>query len=387
MRTVFANFLIALAVTAGAVAISGKTPAELSVYPDAESSIALSEGSAAGVRLHHARRIFHPLAAAAVRALTGASTIDAFVMLGVFTLFGFVFLLLAALAPEGGRGFDRFAAACVFLPFPIVLYELSFLQLPMFMFLLAAYLHAARRENWAVLAMLLFCLILTREDGMLVGIFSVLALWRRAIRAPAVLLIGATAAAQGVVWWVSRGAENLHASSYLLFSAARLPVFYLRNFFGIEHWVDTYRALPMYTHAPIALWPVPSMFWSLSSVREFGIYVWNPVNIFQTLALIFGTFGILPLMLLSLWRKRSTLSLQSAGHWSYLALGLFGLAAFLLAPGSGPPNIRYYLGAWPLFFWVLRYFGDEAAPKLLRSRPVLLAAHFAASWMLFMIFR
>jgi hypothetical protein len=127
--------------------------------------------------------------------------------------------------------------------------------------------------------------------------------------------------------------------SQLLNMAGKVPGNFAKNALGLPLWN------PLNTGSCAS--PQLQMSLHLGGMTAIGVCAWQPVHPVWTLRLALSCFGLLPLLLIYLWRTSprpiwtSDLLLRSCI--------LFGTLSFLIAPGIGSSAPRLFNYAWPLF--------------------------------------
>jgi hypothetical protein len=355
---------------------------------DAPSYIQMAEGHSDGVLQHHARRILHPWLAGRLGEVVGLDT--AFLVIGILSLVGFLWLNLDLLSSTISTPF-YVLLSIVFLPSLFRLFYELYLPTLFFIALSGVFWLLQLRRRYLLCLPVLFLMYLTRDETLLLAACWLLVLWRAGRdeirrRTKAVLTTGIIAVSilgVGTVSIVARANTNMHRMSNIVFAVTRMPLFYMSNITGFEHWVDTYRTLPYYGHEPLWAVDLPPGFRRLTSIRRFGIYRWNPADVVGTLLCLLGVFGTGPTILLRFRKGLGAAPFRSLGLRTTL---LFGLIILVCSPGFGPPNPRYYISAWPLFlFFLPRLLGGTGALTR-QSRALILFAYFLSAWIYILTF-
>jgi hypothetical protein len=323
---------------------------------DAASYIRMAEGNPDNVLLHHARRMFHPLVVGSLRWIAGTDI--AFLIVGILSLFLFLWIVLTYLHLDWRYSFP----ACfgfVFLPYLFVLFHDLYLQTLFFLALSAVFWYLILKKRYLAGVSLLFLMGLTRDETVIIAAaFIVVILLKKQkdlTTKPAWLFSGAVLLTTGfgafLTSFLTRSNTNLNKLSQLLFSVLRLPLFLFENLTGLQHWLDTYKVLPDYTHPPMFVFDLPAWFQKFSAIKQAGIYEWNLILPATLILLILSAFGTGPTILYFFWKKTKFKELR--GSLALNAMLLFGCLIFVLSPALGPPVIRYFVNAWPLFFLVM----------------------------------
>lgn|GEM_PF-2974219 len=351
---------------------------------DAGSYIRLAEGQPDGVLLHHARRMFHPWVVGNLRWIAGTDA--AFIIVGILSLIVFLWIVLAYLHKDIALPLGA-AFGFVFLPYLFILFHDLYLQTLFFLALSALFWLLILRKKYLAAVPLLFLMSLTRDEAVLIAlVFLAVLLFRRPkdmSPRSAALFSAAVVAATGLgaflTSFLTRANTNINRMSQMLFSALRLPLFLFENLTGLQHWLDTYKVLPDYTHPPMVAFDLPAWVQKFSAIRQFGFYEWNPVLPAWLVLLVLSAFGTGPTIVFCLWKRTKFRSLR--GSLALSAMLLFGALVFVISPALGPPVLRYFANAWPLFFLVM--------PALLRplwdvdraGMTKILIIYFLSGWL------
>jgi hypothetical protein len=176
---------------------------------------------------------------------------------------------------------------------------------------------------------------------------------------------------------LAAGAGNVHGLPGLLYLIAKLPVNYAHNLLGLTFFTDA----EQYCHPPLALWDLPASL-RLGHVSAIGLCPWAPENPLIWASIAATHFGVLPALLLALWRREGRRLVRDLPFWM-LAVLIYGAAMWLLVPGAGKSVLRLMGYAWPLFLLAapalaLR-FGDFSLSGRF-GHPRWLDAHLIALW-------
>jgi len=323
---------------------------------DAGSYILMAQGNPDNVLLHHARRMFHPLVVGSLRWIAGTDI--AFLIVGVLSLFLFLWIVLTYLHRDRTYSLP----ACfgfVFLPYLFILFHDLYVQTLFFLALSAVFWLLILKKRYLAGVSLLFLMGLTRDETVIIAaaFLAVILLkkQRDLTKRPAFLFSAAvlltTAGGVFLTSFLTRSNTNINKLSQFLFSVLRLPLFLFTNLTGLQHWLDTYKVLPDYTHPPMVVFDLPAWFQKFSAIKQAGIYEWNLILPATLLLLILSAFGTGPTILYFFWKKTKFKELR--GSLALNAMLLFGCLIFVLSPALGPPVLRYFVNAWPLFFLVM----------------------------------
>ena len=253
-----------------------------------------------------------------------------------------------------------YCIALIFLPYLYDLFINLYLPTLFFLALSSIFWFVLIKKHYGLSLFILLLLVLTRDEAMIITMSLVIIfllkkqkeIRRRYFSGFILGVLIVSILGLLLTTYATRSNTNLHKMSGPFFSVLRMPLFLIRNLTGFEHWVDTYRTLEPYTHEPLIRWDVPSCIRRISRIRQFGIYQWNPRNIINTFWLILSVFGTGPTIIL-FFLKRKKIKEIVESSLSYMVIFTYSCLIMILSPSLGPPGIRYYINAWPLFFLLL----------------------------------
>jgi len=352
-------FFISFILTAIVVFSQLKNFPTFKSYADSQSYILMAEGKLKGIPYYHIRRILHPYLVSRIRSFWGTDV--SFLFIGILSIFIFIFIILRQLCYI----LKDKIIYCITLGFlPFIVYDFKCLYNPhlIFITLIGIYLMLIYREKYMLSIIFLFLLFLTRDEAFFIMISFILSLLIKFYKEKnnysyyAVLIFMAILTflvSSLILMNVMKYGQNIHNLSYLYAGIIRIPLFFLRNFFGIRHWVDTYKELSFYTHPPLFYIDAPVWLKMHSRISTIGIYEFSFSDILQNWLFIFSSLGIAPFFVYYLFKKRYFNALDNSVLFNICLF--FGSISFLFATVSGPPDMRYYSHAWPLIL-VMGYF-------------------------------
>jgi len=351
---------------------------------DARSYIQMAEGHTDNVLLHHARRVFHPWVVGRLRWIAGTDI--AFLIIGVLSLFLFLWIVLTHLHKDLTYGL----AACfgfVFLPYLFILFHDLYIQTLFFLALSAIFWLLILKKKYLAGVILLFPMSLTRDETVIIvaAFLAVILLKKQKdlARTPAFLFSAAllTTTGGGAVLssLLTQGNTNINKMSQFMFSVLRLPLFFFENLTGLQHWLDTYKALPTYTHPPLVVFDMPSWSQKFSIIKQAGIYEWNLIIPAILALMLLSAFGTGPTILYFLWKKTRFRELRDSLALNVMLLS--GGLIFFLSIALGPPAIRYFVNAWPLFFLVMPVLLKNLWNSEKNEMSKILGVYFVSGWL------
>jgi hypothetical protein len=323
---------------------------------DAGSYLQMADGNPDNVLLHHARRMLHPWVVGRLRWIAGTDI--AFLIVGILSLLVFLWIVLTYLHLD--QKYSLLAClGFIFLPYLFILFHDLYIQTLFFLALSAVFWRLILKKQYLAGVILLFLMSLTRDEAVVVvlAFLAVILLkkQRDLDRKPSLIFSAAILASTGggavLTTLLTQTNTNLNRLSQLLFTVMRVPLFLFENLTGLQHWLSTYQNLPYYTHPPLWVIDLPSWIQKISVIKQAGIYEWNLILPATLILLILSAFGTGPTILYFLWKRTKFKELK--GSLALNAMLLYGGAIFVLSPALGPPVIRYFVNAWPLFFLVM----------------------------------
>lgn len=368
---------------------------QINIFPefkkvnDAQSYISMAEGHSDKALLHHARRILHPWIVGQLRSLVG--TDSAFIIIGILSLFLFLTMVLYLLCFDL-KLLPLTSVTLIFMPYLFSLFHDCYIQTLFFLSLASVYFFLLIRKKYFLSILMLAILLLTRDEALIYFIAFMILTIMKIIRDPKkaqnafyLAMTGALGIFCQVFIAIStRANTNLHHLPHFLASLLRIPLFYVRNFTGLSFWFDTYNKLPEYTHSPLWSMDAPKLVQKISVIKKMGIYEWDIMPLILTLLSMASVFGIGSLLWYYIVKKKANIkNLYSLAFGTIFFSGSF---LFLLAPGSGPAAIRYYICAWPLFFLIMPLFFVQIKQldKKLFNRLMLI--YVLSAWLVFPLF-
>jgi hypothetical protein len=351
---------------------------------DAGSYILMAEGNPDNVLLHHARRMFHPLVVGNLRWIAGTDI--AFLIVGVLSLFLFLWIVLTYLHRDRTYSLPV-CFGFVFLPYLFVLFHDLYLQTLFFLALSAVFWYLILKKRYLAGVLLLFLMSLTRDETVVIAaafLAVILLKKQRDLEKTRSLLFSAailmtTGAGAVLTSLLTRSNTNINRLSQFLFTAIRVPLFLFENLTGLQHWLDTYKVLPDYIHPPLVVFDLPAWVQKFSAIQQAGIYEWNLILPATLILLLLSAFGTGPTILYFLWKKTKFKELR--GSLALNAMLLFGCLIFVLSPALGPPVIRYFVNAWPLFFLVMPVLLKTLWTVDKSETRRILGIYFISSWL------
>lgn len=233
--------------------------------------------------------------------------------------------------------------AMVAVPFWPQLLGFAGLPDPLYTALLATLLLALEREWMRLAAVLLLPLMLARESTTLTLLCLLLAGTRRLRWTGSALAIGCAGLGMLVVRHVSAGGlpnpEGLSGGGYLI---GKMVSNSLRSL-GVVPWSNVYPEL-----CSIPTWQMGLRF---GTVRSVGVCSWTPISPLQAVWALLTSFGVLPVVLLALWRSWRP-AFRDGGLLVRFCL-LYGGISFAIAPTLGTWYARLFGYGWPLLLVAL----------------------------------
>lgn len=273
-------------------------------------------------------------------------------------------LLLRSAAPR----WILLAVLC--LPFWPQLLSYTGLPDPLYTALLALLLVALEYDRVYLAASIMLPLMLARESTSLTLICLLLVGWRRLGWGGCALAFACTAAGGLIVQQVSvLGLANPEQLSGGLYMLGKVVSNSMRTI-GLVPWSNVYPVL-----CPAPAWQMPL---SIGRVHSIGVCFADSLGPMQACWAFLTTFGVLPLLLLTLLKRRVRKQIGPASLVVRFC-GLYGGISLLLAPTLGTWYARLFAYAWPLLLVAMpRLYGKEAEEALPAGRAGLSRLRCAA---------
>jgi hypothetical protein len=367
-----ARWTAALLATLTLLAVWRFTSTHPYIDADAAHYQAMADGNPA--MKPFAFRVLEPAIARCLANLTGISTADGFLAVGLLS--GWV-LLYGVLLPMVERRQDQWLLLVLILtPFWIRNLTNYFLPDLMHAALCMVYLYLLRMRRWRLAAAILPIMFLTRESTLLIAVIAVPALWRLVGRKAGLWQLGGALAGIAASKITARHAlPNQHNLNDTLYLLGKIPWNASRNIFGITLWSNTLPVL-----APVRTWNVPHWV-PLGGIHQVGYSKFSWLYPALTLMWLLTSFGLGSLVALCLaWRTPLRRLLPPQEPYLCIA-AIYGAIMFLMSPMLGATLPRLFDYAWPLFLVYL----PAMIPRVWRGWSVstvtlLVGLHLVAAW-------
>jgi len=339
------------------------------VMADAPFYLAIARGDYSQVMQPFASRQLGALVATALVHALHWTVERGFVVEGVaslvFMLGAVYYLVLQSKAPRW------MLLAIAVVPFWGTL--LQYLVLPDLWFsaLLAGTLLLIASEQMLLASLMMFPLMLSRESTSLVLVCFLLAAWSALRwRDRIVAVVSAIAGAVVVSHLAARAQANVEHLPQSVYMLAKVPWNFLHNILGIVPWSNVYPDL-----CSVPAWSMPL---HAGPVRAVGVCGFSGHSWELIAQALLTSFGLLPLLVAFLWRRRDRLAKRSVLLKFTL---LYGSVSLALAPLLGIWFVHLIGYAWPLFLVALPLLFDEQ-PEGSRAAAGLafFCVHGASCW-------
>jgi hypothetical protein len=336
--------------------------------PDVPFYLDIAKGNMAAVLQPFAARQLHPHLARWLADIFHLSLHSGFIAEQVISLF----VLTAALGwllDSMGAG-RRLLLAVAGTSFWAAMFNGVGLPDLWFSALLGLFLVLLYRQKWLAAAAMLFLMFLSRESTVLVLVCLLISAWRELRVSGRIVALSASAAGMLVVHsLIPAGMQNRERLGTLAYMAGKIPWNFLKNIVGIPPWNNLNQ-----NNCASPRWSVPV---HLGAMHLVGLCSYNPIPPLTTLRFALSSFGLFPLLLVFVWRRRNR---QPGSDSVILRFSLiYGLASLLLAPELGSSVARLIDYAWPLFFVALPLLLVSSGMNPLHST-ALTGLHLAVSW-------
>lgn len=232
--------------------------------------------------------------------------------------------------------------------------------------LLAVFLLLVAQRRYLPAACMMFPLMVSRESTLLT-VFCFLVTGWKPLRWPGRLLTLAAGYAGSLLvkLLTAQNPGNLEHLPPSLYMLAKVPWNFMLNVLGVVPWSNVNMlecGVPAWQHS-LHLGPV-------SAVGVCGVSSLMPL---ECLLALLNTFGLLPLLVVFLWRRRKKSSERTVLLQFCL---LYGTISFLLAPVIGVWFSRLFGYSWPLFALALPLLFNDLSAKPLKARATATAFLF-----------
>jgi hypothetical protein len=232
--------------------------------------------------------------------------------------------------------------------------------------LLAVFLLLVAQRRYLAAACMMFPLMVSRESTLLTVLCFLIAGWKP-LRWPGRLLTLAAGCSGSLLvkHLTAQNPGNLEHLPSSLYMLAKVPWNFMLNILGVVPWsnVNTLECgVPAWQHSL-----------QLGPVRAVGVCGVSSLMPLECLLALLTTFGLLPLLVVFVWRRR-----KKSGERSVLLQFclLYGVISFLLAPVIGVWFSRLFGYSWPLFALALPLLFNELSTKPLKARAAATALLF-----------
>jgi hypothetical protein len=349
-RSIAAVIAIVLTIwRAGYLAFYSQSPFTRS---DARFYIHMASGDYSQVVQPFASRPLGALVVSAIMRVLHCNVYRAFNIEGVaclvLILAAVYYLLLQTRAPR----WMLLAVACV--PFWGTLLQDLALPDVWFSALLSIMLVCLATEQLLLVSLMMFPLMLSRESTSLTLVCFLIVAWGSLRwRDRIVAVASAVAGALVVGHLAARSQSNVEHLPQAVYMMTKVPWNFLHNILGILPWSNVNTAF-----CQVPTW---SMSLHLGPIRSIGACGFSTFSWEFIAQALFSIFGLLPVLVLFLWRRR----LRSTHRSLLLRFTLlYGTVSLCLAPLLGVSFIHLIGYAWPLFLVALPMLFNE-----LKSRP------------------
>jgi hypothetical protein len=339
---------------------------------DSESYLAMAKEGPSQITSPFSKRILYPWLAGALSRVTRQPIPAMFLTLNLTALLALAFCLAEILRMTVGKPF--LALLFLLTPFPLESFELAYLPDLFHMALTAAFFLLLLRQEARSALVILLLAFLTRENTLVLCLFTIGLAWFRARKRLCVGVGGVLCAGLAASAYFCRlGKPNMHRLPDFLYLLGKMPYYLLLNFSGFRIWSDVRPE----QGRPFVIWHLPS--WlkiGTDSVIGIASPDWRyPVS---TAIVWLTVFGLGPLIIFYLIRRMGkTGTLPFAIE---LAL-IYGVASFLMGPLLGDWVDRLVGYGWPAFWIAMPYlFHARGLPVKTFQATLLAAGYLIVCW-------
>ncbi|MDO8752057.1 MAG: hypothetical protein Q7J22_00675 [Candidatus Wolfebacteria bacterium] len=310
---------------------------------DVEWYIAAAEGRWNELIEPYSARFLHPFLVTTLSRILPLDIYQSFSVIAVVSIFLFFLVNIAMLKDTLKR--PLLLVPLFFIPYFFDTLRYTFHPDALYLMLTALFFLTLFYKKESLSLVILFLLFLTRESTLLLGIMFMGVSWVRSKKLLALAVLVVMLISLYAVGRVKDvGQPNPHQLSGPIYMASKLSYNFMTNALGIVPWVNTSnRCDPA---LKISLPPLQS----LGDVRAIGVCGFDGSGPARSLITLLTIFGIAPLVLVYVWRKRKSI-LKELPLWMLLAL-IFGVAHFILGVMAGTGVQRLVGYGWPAFLLV-----------------------------------
>ena len=318
---------------------------------DTRYTIAMAEGHSEGVPLHYASRLLHPWVVGRLKTFTG--TDSAFMIVGVVSLFFFLFFIISILRFNFNLTLVSIVTV-ILLPILFRLYRDLYLQPLFFCFISGIYWILLLYKKYFFSIFLLMLMLFTRDESIIILLSFIAALTICALKGRKtacyyylIFTVFIFALSWVINYNLTRGNVNIHRLPNFVFQTFRIPLYAFENVTGLKHWFNTYINIPDYTHPPIIAFDAPRWIRGHSLIAKVGIYEFDKKIPLQTILMLLSTFGTAPVVILYFLKNKIIMVRERAIFFNTILFS--GASLFILSFGLSSPGWRYCINSWPLF--------------------------------------
>lgn len=344
---------------------------------DSDWYVKMADGKFSDIIKPFSERILHPALAGALSKLGGIDINSSFLIIGLISLFIFIFIVL--LISEKANKNIFIALLFVFSPFIFTLFKDYYLPDIFYGALLAILFYFLFKENFFGIVSVLFFLALSRlEMTVLLALPLLIFSAIKAKKLTAIMIILAIISASIISFYFgSLGKPNVHNLPDIVYVAIKFPVNFLKNVFGINLWANTFSGL-IGACAPKSIFILPSWI-QYGSVKSVGICEFSLNRPLETLSIMISIFGLAPLIIFLFIVKNFKEIFSFNRLWLSVAI-IYGALVFIMGPGGGTGVDRIVGYGWPAFLLAAPFIFNKYYIKNAESAKKILMIHLLLLW-------
>lgn len=322
-------------------------------------------------------RVLHPILGAAFHNYFHVDLALSFFIVGIASLYLF-FLCNFFILRKSAR--LLFIAPLFLLPyFSSSLHEI-FLPDVFYVFLTALFIFLLFLGKEALALVVLFLLFITRESTIILALLLLILALLRKKRMLFIAVLAVTLISLVMVSSIGSVSQpNIHGLGGLTYLVAKFFYNFLANTFGAKLWVNTYT-----TCSPMFRFNLPSVL-QMGSIREAGFCGFDGILPLRTLTALFTTFGVMPMVIFYMFRKRWKEILNKSPFWLFVAI-LYGILHYVIAIPAGTSVSRIVGYAWPVFLLAGPIFANAYFDCKRKFVIPLLMLHLFVAWTPFVMY-
>jgi hypothetical protein len=346
---------------------------------DSEWYLYIAQGNTKASMHPFAARQLGPLVVRALAAVTHASLLHCFLLLGIVSLLTTAAICGWLLIRQGAGWLELLAVGGTFFwsaTFGSFMLPDTFAAALLAIFLALLW---KRKYTWAIC--MLLPMFVGRESTVLVLICLLIAGWRFLSWLQRGLSVLLSATGMFIVHQLTaHSLPNHEQINPLLYMAGKMPWNFVSNVLAMGPWMSAFTG---FCSTPWWSFQLPAGM-QLGGSHFIGVCGWTPMWHARLLLIPLCSFGLLPLLTLFLARYHRRLFWGDDLFRRFCVI--YGVVTFAMAPLLGRSMERLFLYSWPLFLLITPVLVSRAFRNKNVPWKLLLVLHLATAWMDFLLF-